>query len=578
MIREYYQKFFYYFNNNKKAFFKYSALSFLVAILELFGVALTYPFVLKLLANKPVDIWHSPIFIGFCIVFLFLLKNAFMIFYSYLQAKFTKEVEKEANLKFINYFLGSTYQKTSKISLAEKGNILGFLIPNTINNFILRLLNLIVNFFIFALISALLVIKFPTAMAITFVFAFLLILMQNKCFKPFLIEIAQKSSEASTIYNQRSNEVLLNIKNVKVSHNEKFFFDNYRNALTDFYKICTKASFINTIPPYMTEPFVILLLFVLLSIISFQNYTEPNKLIASFAIIVSAIFRLAPTIARIQVNLNGINSAKNNVKQLLDWCDKLQLDKVEEIKPTEFAKFNKNIELKNINFSYDAKKNVLKNINLSIKKGEFIGIAGLSGAGKTTLVDIIAGLLKPDKGEIFIDGKKQALPLKIGYIPQEVSIINATIRENVAFGSDEIDDAKIIDALKKAQLYDFIIQNYSDGIYANPFVDSTGFSQGQKQRLAIARALYSNPDILILDEATSSLDLKTEDELCSVLLSLRGEKTILAIAHRLSTIKSADKIIFMKNSEIVDISEFNNLINKNNDFKELVKLASFKEP
>ena len=202
----------------------------------------------------------------------------------------------------------------------------------------------------------------------------------------------------------------------------------------------------------------------------------------------------------------------------------------------------------------------------------------MSGAVKTTLVDIIAGLLKPDKGEIFIDGKIQALPLKIGYIPQEVSIINATIRENVAFGSNKIDDKKIINALKKAQLYDFIMQNYSDGIYANPFVDSTGFSQGQKQRLAIARALYSTPDILILDEATSSLDLKTEDELCSVLLSLRGEKTILAIAHRLSTIKSADKIIFMKNSEIVDISEFNDLINKNNDFKELVKLASFKEP
>lgn len=578
MIREYCKKFFYYFNNNKKAFLKYSALSFVVAILELFGVALTYPFVLKLLSNKPVDIWHSPIFIGLCIVLLFLLKNTFMIFYSYLQAKFTKEVEKEANLKFINYFLGSTYQETSKISLAEKGNILRFLIPNTINNFILRLLNLIVNFFIFALISALLIIKFPIAMAITFVFAFMLISVQNKCFKPFLKEIAQKSSEASTIYNQRSNEVLLNIKSVKVSHNERFFFDNYKNAITDFYKICAKTSFINTIPPYVTEPFVILLLFVLLSVISFQNYTEPNKLIASFAIIVSAIFRLAPTIARIQVNLNGINSALVNVKQLLDWCEKLHLDNRNDVKATEFASFNNNIELKNIEFCYDTNKPVLKNINLEIIKGEFIGIAGLSGVGKTTFVDIIAGLLTPNKGEILIDGKIQTLPLKIGYIPQEISIINATIRENVAFGSDEIDDAKIIDALKKAQLYDFIMQNYSDGIYANPFVDSVGFSQGQKQRLAIARALYSNPDILILDEATSSLDLKTEDELCSVLLSLRGEKTILAIAHRLSTIKSADRIVFMKSSEIADISEFNDLINKNNDFKELVKLASFKEP
>lgn len=577
MIREYYQKFFYYFNSNKKAFLKYSALSFVVAILELFGVALTYPFVLKLLSNKPVDIWHSPIFIGICIVFLFLLKNAFMIFYSYLQAKFTKEVEKEADLKFINYFLGSTYQETTKISLAEKGNILGFLIPNTINNFILRLSNLIVNFFIFALISALLIIKFPIAMAITFVFAFLLISIQNKCFKPFLKEISQKSSRASTIYNQRSNEVLLNIKSVKVSHNEKFFFDNYKNAITDFYRICVETSFINTIPPYATEPFVILLLFILLSIISLQNHTEPNKLIASFAIIVLAIFRLAPTIARIQVNLNGINSVLVNVKQLLDWCEKLHLDNRKDIKATEFASFNNNIELKNIEFCYDTNKPVLKNINFEIKKGEFIGIAGLSGAGKTTLVDIIAGLLIPNKGEILIDDKVQTLPLKIGYIPQEISIINATLRENVAFGSDEIDDAKIIDALKKAQLYEFIIQNYSDGIYANPFVDTVGFSQGQKQRLAIARALYSNPDILILDEATSSLDLKTEDELCSVLLSLRGEKTILAIAHRLSTIKSADRIIFMKNSEIADISEFNDLINKNDDFKELVNLATFKE-
>lgn len=576
MIKKLYMKFFYYFNKNNKSFLKYSALSFVVAILELFGVALTYPFVLKMLSDNSCDIWHSPIIPGVCIVFLFLLKNAFMIFYSYLQANFTKEVEKEVNLKFINYFLGSKYQETSKISLAEKGNILGFLIPNTINNFILRLLNLIVNFFIFLLISVLLIIKFPIAMAVTFIFAFLLILIQNKCFKPYLKEIAKKSGEASTFYNQRTNEVLLNIKNLKVSHNEAFFFNNYRNAITNFYKICANASFINTIPPYITEPFIILLLFLLLSIISLQNYTEPNKLIASFAIIISAIFRLAPTISRIQVNLNGINSASVNVEQLLDWCEKFHLDQVKDIKNSDFAKFNNNIELRNVEFCYKTNKPVLKNINLNIKKGEFVGIAGLSGAGKTTLVDIIAGLLKPNKGEILIDGNIQTLPLKIGYIPQEISIINASIRENVAFGSENIDDSKITDALKKAQLLDFIIQNYPEGIYANPFVDSIGLSQGQKQRLAVARALYSDPELLILDEATSSLDLKTENELCSVLLGLRNEKTIIAIAHRLSTIKAADRIVFMENSEIVDISEFNDLINKNDSFKELVRLSSVK--
>ena len=577
MILEYCKKFFYYFNKNKKSFVSYSAFSFFVGILELAGVALTYPFVIKLLSDKSTDIWHSPLLIGVLIIGLFLAKNALMIFYIYLQAKFTKDVEKEANIAFVKYFLTSPYQTSAKIPFAKKANILGYLIPNTINNFILRLLNLNVNFFIFGLISLLLVIKFPVAMLITLMFAVILIFIQNSYFKPKLTKIAKKASETSTTYNQKSNDVLLSIKNVKISNNAKYFFENYLSAITQFYRVCIETSFLNSIPPYVTEPFIILLLFVLLAVISYQNYTEPDKLIASFAIIVSAIFRLAPTISRIQVNLNGINSALPIVDEFLTICDDLDIKNVKEPQKPIFAEFNKSLELKNIYFEYEKDKPILKNINLTINKGEFLGIAGLSGTGKTNLVDIIAGLLTPKSGEILIDGKPQENSLRIGYIPQEVSLINASIKENVAYGCSEIWDERVIEALKKAQLYDFILENYKEGIEANPFVDSNGFSQGQKQRLAIARALYSNPDILILDEATSSLDLKTEDEICSVLMSLKGEKTIIAIAHRLSTIKNADKIAFMKNSEIVDISEFNELINKNADFRELARLASFKE-
>ena len=579
MILDACKKFFFYFEKNKKTFISYSVFSFVVGVLELLGVALTYPFVIKLLSNsKQTDIWHSPLLIGIFIVLLFLIKNALMIYYTYLQAKFTKDVENEANIAFIKYFLLSPYQITAKIPLAKKSNILGYLIPNTINNFILRLLNLNVNFFIFGLISLLLIIKFPLAMLITLFFAFVLISIQNCYFKPKLTAISKKASEASTYYNQKSNDVLLNIKNVKISNNEKFFFENYSSAISEFYNVCIETSFLNSIPPYITEPFIILLLFILLAVISYQNYADPNKLIASFAIIVSAIFRLAPTISRIQVNLNGINSAIPIVKELLEICENLDIKNSNIPQEPEFTEFHNRLELKNIMFEYEKDKTILKNINLKIRKGEFIGIAGLSGAGKTTLVDIIAGLLKPITGEILIDGSKQTKPLKIGYIPQEISLINASIKENVAYGYSDIDNERVTDALKKAQLYDFIMKNYKEGINTNPFVDSTGFSQGQKQRLAIARALYVNPDILILDEATSSLDLKTEDEICSVLKSLKGEKTIIAIAHRLSTIKFADKIVFMKNSEINDIAEFNELIQKNPDFRELVRLASFKEP
>ena len=216
MILKYCKNFFYYFDKNKKSFINYSAFSFLVGILELTGVALTYPFVIKLLANKPSDIWHSPLLIGVLIIGLFLAKNALMIFYIYSQSKFTKEVEKEANVTFVKYFLTSPYQTSAKISFAKKANILGYLIPNTINNFILRLLNLNVNFFIFGLISLLLVIKFPVAMLITLMFAVILIFIQNSYFKPKLTKIAKKASETSTTYNQKSNDVLLSIKNVKI--------------------------------------------------------------------------------------------------------------------------------------------------------------------------------------------------------------------------------------------------------------------------------------------------------------------------------------------------------------------------
>ena len=567
--------FFGYFKDNKRAFLSYSSLSFVVGFLELFGVALTYPFILKLLSEDKTGGWqNSPVLIGCVIILLFLAKNLVMIKYAALQSKFTKAVEAEVNLKFVNYFLSSEYSKTSKISLAQKENILGYLIPNVINNYVLRILNLNVNFFIFTLISLFLLIKFPLATVFTTMFALILVAVQYKIFKPKLKSVSDKLSRASSKLRQRCNEVILNIKGVKISNNEKFFFNNYKNAIENLFENEQQKLFYNIIPPYITEPFIIVLLFTLLIIIAMQNFSQPDKLVASFALIVSAIFRLSPTISRIQVNLNGINSALPIVDEFLDYCNKFDITNVKPITEHEFQKFEQTIELKNINFSYEDDKLALKNINLMINKGEFVGIAGLSGAGKTTLADIIAGLLKPQSGIILIDGMQQTKPLKIGYIPQEFNLINGSIKENVTFGAELQDDGKVIEALKNAKLYDFINENYQEGIYANPFVDSTGFSQGQKQRLAIARALYSEPDILIMDEATSSLDLKTEDELCTVLNSLKGNMTIIAIAHRLSTIRNADKIVFIKNAEIIDIAAFDNLIKQNSDFKTLVELGS----
>ncbi len=572
MKRYLHGKFFKYFIDDKKGFIKYFALSFVVGVLELFGVALTYPFINKLLASEGMK--KESVFLGILIISAFIIKNIFMIFYNYLQAEFTKDCEMNLLKKFMNYFVNGDYSTISNIKFAKKNHILFFLIPNSINNYLIRILNLIVNIFVFTLIITFLFIKFFYATVITLLCSIVLLTVQTLFLKYKTKIISSKLSKAGEEQSQAINTPLLNIKSIKILNAEKFFFNNFSEKAKELNRYAKGMLFYNSIPAFITEPFIIILLLILLSIISIQNSADSTELVACYALVISAIFRLAPTISRIQTNLTGIQTSTPQVEELIGYYEEYNLDK---FKPTDtdFKEFKNSIELKNITFAYDNKL-VLNNINLTINKGEFIGIAGSSGAGKTTLVDIIAGLLKIRTGELYIDGnfiKDTRMPkLKIGYIPQDYSIIPASIRENVAFGADNIDDNRVADSLKKACLLDFINQNYPEGIYANPFVDNTGFSQGQKQRLAIARALYTDPDIIILDEATSSLDLKTEDEICTILNNLKGEKTIIAIAHRLSTIKNANRIIFMKNTTINDTGSFEELLNRNTFFQELVQL------
>lgn len=570
MLRVCIKKFFTIFENNKFSYIKYLLLSIFVGFLELFGVALTYPFVLRLLNRNELD--KSSILLGIGIIFLFLFKNIFMVLYTYLQANFAKSIEKELNLKFMEYFLSSSYQNSSTIPIAKKGNILNFMIPNFVNNFILRLMNLNVNLFIFVLITMFLVLKFPLASIITVFFSMLIITAQNFLFKNILSKFSNQLNKASIDYTQKTNEIIFNLKNIKISSNEIFFFNKYKNALNKFFKISTYIQILNIIPPYITEPCIIIVLFILLAIISIQNASNTNILIASFAVIATAIFRLAPTISRIQSNLNGINSTIDVINEFLDIYKALNLKHLDSLKPVEFVEFNSYLELRSISFGYFPEKPILKNVNLKINRGEFIGIVGLSGAGKTTLIDIITGILKPNSGDILVDGKPLNAHLKIGYIPQEFCNINGSFLENVVFGTEKIDERKVLDSLKKSQLIDFINDNFPNGIYANPFIDNVGISIGQKQRLAIARALYSNPDILVLDEATSSLDLKTEKDFCNVLSEIKKEKTIIAVAHKLSTIKNADKIVFLADGKISDIGSFEDLFLRNKEFNNFVNL------
>jgi ABC-type multidrug transport system fused ATPase/permease subunit len=223
------------------------------------------------------------------------------------------------------------------------------------------------------------------------------------------------------------------------------------------------------------------------------------------------------------------------------------------------------LEIKNISFAYpNTDDNVLENISFDIEEGQSIGLIGPSGAGKTTLVDIILSLLKPSDGEILIDGTNiEDLGGQwnsiIGYVPQSLYILDDSIRRNVAFGEpiENIDDKKVWEALRIAQLDDFV-KTLPNQLETQVGEWGTRFSGGQRQRMAIARALYRNPEILVLDEATAALDNETEKDVMQAIENLQGYKTLIIVAHRLSTVQNCDTIyevkdkgIFEKNKEEV---------------------------
>ena len=279
---------------------------------------------------------------------------------------------------------------------------------------------------------------------------------------------------------------------------------------------------------------------------------EPQSIVPSLGVLGLAAVRLMPSVNRI---ISLFNTIKFNMPLFNEMYDDLLAIKNEKDKDEQNRlhttvrklQFHEEITVRNLTFSYpNTKKEILKNISFSIPKGSFVGIVGASGAGKTTFVDILLGLLPPENGAILVDGKNiyddiSSWLCNIAYVPQSIYLIDGSIRENIALGipADKVSEERIRTVLKMAELSDFVeALNEKE----NTRVGERGalLSGGQKQRIGIARALYSNPSVLVLDEATSALDNETEKSITSTILKLKGEITIISIAHRLSTLESCD--------------------------------------
>ena len=565
----------------------FTILSLIAGTLEFIGIALIYPFIMLIIQPESVNLakyikiensFVSGLLIGLCVLLIFILKNAFIIFSQYVQTKFTTNWRQEMVCKFMKYYIYAPYKLTMQTSTNDKLYVLGTLCGQSVDGFMMRVLNLFTNIVIIFMVIALLMIKFPIPAIITVVFVCITIFIQNKFFKRKTSEIAKVLADKSLKYQTALLENLNNIKEIKILSSENKFYNKFVKTGNELKKIQANQRFYSAIPPYIVEILVVSALLLMACILSIQNVNNNSGLIASFAIVVAALFRIAPALNRIQSAVIAINTSRNFVKKLNAQHDKYDyvVNSVPQV--SNNIPFNNCIKFENVRFSYNAEKEVIKNVSFEIKKGDFIGIIGLSGAGKSTLADVLTGLLPINSGKILVDelelNDKNFAQFRrlIGYVPQQINVLDKSFKENVAWGFEEVDDEKVIKALKDAQIFD-VVDSFPDGINSTVLVGSNGLSQGQKQRLAIARALYRNPEILILDEATSSLDVQVENEITEMLTQLSTKKTIISIAHRLSTLKACNKLIYMKDGQIVDIGTFEELSSHYPEFANLVNLS-----
>lgn len=565
----------------------FTVLSLIAGILEFIGIALIYPFIMLIIQPDTINMFKfikiqntmsGGLLIGLAVLLIFILKNAFIIFTQFVQNKFTTNWKQDIVAKFMKFYIYAPYKTTMQTSANDKLYAIGTLCDQTIDCFVMRVLNLLTNVIIIFMVIMLLLIKFPVPAVITIVFVCLAVVIQNKYFKARTSAIADVMAEKYHNYQTSLLENLNNLKEIKILSSENIFYENFVHKSKDMKMIQAKHGFYASIPPYIVEILVVTALLLMACILSVQNINSNSNLIASFAIVVASLFRIAPALNRIQSAVIAINTSRNFVKQLNNEHEKLQFSTPLLFDSQVKMDFTDKIIFENIRFSYVEGKEVIKNISFEINKGDFIGIIGLSGAGKSTIADILTGLLPVDSGRILVDGhelNEKSFPefrRLIGYVPQQINILDKSFKENVAWGCKDINDEGVVKALKSAQLYD-VISGYQDGINSNVIVGSNGLSQGQKQRLALARALYRDPEILILDEATSSLDVQVENEITEMLKEIGKSKTIIAIAHRLSTLKACNKLVYLKDGQIVDIGTFDELCARYSDFDNLVKLS-----
>lgn len=548
----------------------------IVSMLEMLGVGVIVPLIITMLEPEKImtNQYIAPIIdlfqitdyrqimyvVSGGIIIIYVVKNAFILYVNYYQSRYRNRLEKDLNVKMLASYMKQPYTFFLRTNSAE--------IIRGVNSDITNVASVVDSYssilaegLTCMVIGIFLVCMNPFMALSLLAVAGITALVIIMGFKGRTGRCGEQTREAFAEKFKHMNQAVNGIKEISVAHRKTYFVQQFADSAQKAAESNTTYLWISKTPSRLIETVFIGSLLIVVTI-SYGTAGNNLEFVTSLGAIGIAAVRILPSVSTLTNAMNGLVYMRPSLEAAYD--NLMEADRyqrlAEETEPKEIerkvTKFCSKIEVNQIFWRYqDNLPLVLEALDLEICKGESVALIGESGAGKSTLADILLGLLKPERGNVTVDGTdifsiQSSWSKMIGYVPQMVFLIDDTIRRNIAFGipEQEIEDEKVWHALEQAQMRS-VVENMEGGLDAIVGERGIKLSGGQRQRIAIARALYHDPDILILDEATSALDTDTESAVMEAIDALQGRKTLIIIAHRLSTIQNCDKIYELRDKK-----------------------------
>ena len=556
--------------SQRKSFILFLVLSFIAMTLELLGIGLIFNLLQIITSDDLENIFFLNFFqienlnknklfiiVMIGVLLIFSLKNIFLIFFEFKKFNFLLDIKTSLAKRLFSIYLFKPYlfhiNNNSSVLIRNINDI--SLIIVTLRSLITFLIELTISL---GLIIFLIYIEFIGSIS-TIIIIGLFALFFFKRIQKLALALGQERQFYDAKKYQHLMQGFSSIKDIKILQKEDFFIKSFTSNNNKTASAEAKHSFFLSLPKITLEWLIVFGMFVLTVAVFSQN-NNFSTIIPILGVFAAAAFRIMPSLTRI---MNAIQDLKYSLPAVKTLYNEVNSNKKTQIENLKFKNldFKNEINLKKISYTYEVpEKNVFNNLNFKINYGDKVGIIGESGAGKTTLINIILGLLEPSEGEILIDGKSlihytREWQKKIGYVPQNIYLSDDTIKNNIAYGheTENINQKEIFEILNKTQLKD-LISSLPNGIDTKVGELGDRLSGGERQRVGIARALYNKPSIIILDEFTSSLDINTEEKIMNEIDIFDKTKTIIIVSHRMSTLKKCNKIFQISQEGIRQIT------------------------